>query len=103
QKSELDRDVAAGRMTPEEREQRIAELTRRVVEEGLTTKEGQAPSGRAREGLALPRRRLAIALAVMIPLVAFPAYWLLGTPADLDPAMRAPVAKEQSGHGDITP
>jgi len=104
QKRELDQDVAAGRMTPEEREQRIAELSRRVVEEGLTAKSGEAVQGSTATATVVSRRRLAIAFAVLIPLVAFPAYWLIGTPASLDPAVRAPAAQgAKGGHCDITP
>jgi len=97
QKRELDREVAAGRMTADERELRVGELTRRVVEEGLTA---AAPA--ASEALVAPRRSLAVVVAVVVPVLAFGGYWLVGTPAALDPSARALVTKG-SGHGDITP
>ena len=97
QRNELDEEVAAGRMTEAEREARIAELTRRVHDEGLT--ESAAPAADAQ-----PRRRLwlAAALAVLVPAIALPVYFIVGTPAALDPAARAPVAAN-SPHGDFTP
>jgi cytochrome c-type biogenesis protein CcmH len=96
QKRELDREVAAGRMTADERELRVAELSRRVVEEGLTEPQAAAAAGPSQ------RRGLAIALCVLIPVVAFAGYLVIGTPAALDPSTRAIVAKS-AGHGDITP
>jgi len=96
QKHELDREVAAGRMTREERELRVAELSRRVVEEGLTGPQTAAAAGPGQ------RRGLALLLCALIPLVAFAGYFVIGTPAALDPSNRALVAKG-AGHGDITP
>lgn len=95
QKRELDREVAAGRMTAEERELRVAELSRRVVEEGLTEPQAAAAAGPTQ------RRGLAIALCVLIPIVAFAGYFVIGTPAALDASNRALVTKG-AGHGDIT-
>jgi len=96
QKRELDREVAAGRMTAEERELRVAELSRRVVEEGLTEPQAAAATGPSQ------RRGLAIVLCVLIPVVAFAGYFVIGTPAALDSSNRALVTKA-AGHGDITP
>ena len=96
QKHELDREVDAGRMSADEREARIAELGRRVVEEGLA--DGRRTSVAARSGA---RRGLAIAIAIAIPAIALPLYWLIGTPGALDPAMHA--AAPANGHDNITP
>ncbi len=97
QRNELDEEVAAGRMSMAERETRIAELTRRVHDEGLT-----APATPA--AAAHPKRRLwlAIAMTILIPAIAVPVYFLVGTPAALDPVARAPSAAPSS-HGDFTP
>ncbi|MBK9607817.1 MAG: c-type cytochrome biogenesis protein CcmI [Betaproteobacteria bacterium] len=97
QRNELDEEVAAGRMTEAEREARIAELTRRVHDEGLTDLVVPAAD-------AQPRRRpwLAAAVAVLVPAIALPVYFMVGTPAALDPAARAPAAAN-SPHGDFTP
>src|SRR5450759_4674169 len=97
QRNELDEEVAAGRMSTAERETRIAELTRRVHDEGLT-----APATPA--AAAHPKRRLwlAIAMTILIPAIAVPVYFLVGTPAALDPVARAPSAAPSS-HGDFTP
>ncbi|MBP8295912.1 MAG: c-type cytochrome biogenesis protein CcmI [Burkholderiales bacterium] len=97
QRNELDEEVAAGRLTEAEREARIAELTRRVHDEGLTDIVAPAAD-------APPRRRpwLAAAMAVLVPAIALPVYFIIGTPAALDPAARAP-AGANSPHGDFTP
>ncbi|MBK7472503.1 MAG: c-type cytochrome biogenesis protein CcmI [Betaproteobacteria bacterium] len=97
QRNELDEEVAAGRLTEAEREARIAELTRRVHDEGLTELVVPAADGQ-------PRRRpwLAAAVAVLVPAIALPVYFIIGTPAALDPAARAP-GGANSPHGDFTP
>ena len=85
QRRELDDEIAAGRLTDQEREARVAELVRRVHDEGLSL--AAAPSS-----VASPRRRLclAVALAVLVPALALPLYFLVGTPAALDPSARKP-------------
>jgi len=95
QRRELDREVAAGRMSDAEREQRITELSRRVVEEGLT-----AP---AENVASRPVRRswLGAGVALLVPLIALPVYLLVGNPEALDPAARAPAAAAK-GHVDFT-
>ena len=95
QRRELDLEVAAGRMTTEERESRIAELSRRVIDEGLAAAPAPATAQPA------SRRGLAIAVAVAIPLIALPMYLLIGTPAALDPQARAS-STMPAGH-DMTP
>jgi cytochrome c-type biogenesis protein CcmH len=94
QRRELDREVAAGRMTDAERDSRIAELSRRVIDEGLTA------STTERKAQPVPRRGLAIAIAVAVPLLALPMYLIVGTPAALDPAQREAVATA-SPHGEV--
>ena len=100
QKRELDAEVAAGRMTPEERETRVVELTRRVHDEGLTS--AVAAVAPAAASAVTPRRRtwLAVAIAVLVPVIAIPTYLLIGNPMALDPAMRASAAP--GGHGEMT-
>ncbi|MEO8135896.1 MAG: c-type cytochrome biogenesis protein CcmI, partial [Betaproteobacteria bacterium] len=95
QRAELDAEVAAGRMTDAEREGRVAELARRVHDEGL------AVAGAA-GAAALPRRLLWLAavVALLVPAIAIPVYLKVGTPAALDPAVRMAAA---SPHGEFTP
>lgn len=100
QRNELDDEVAAGRMSPTEREVRIAELTRRVHDEGLTVSATPTTPVAA----AHPTRSLwlAVAVTILIPAIAVPVYFAVGTPAALDPAARAASAAPSS-HGDFTP
>jgi cytochrome c-type biogenesis protein CcmH len=100
QRNELDDEVAAGRMGTAEREARIAELTRRVHDEGLTAPAAPATPAAA----AHPTRNLwlAVAMTILIPAIALPVYLIVGTPAALDPAARAASAVT-SPHGDFTP
>lgn len=95
QRAELDAEVAAGRMTEGEREARVMELARRVHEEGLAT---AAPASAA----PTVRRRplLAVVIALLVPAIAIPVYFKVGTPAALDPAARLASA---SPHGEFTP
>jgi cytochrome c-type biogenesis protein CcmH len=97
QRNELDDEVAAGRMSAAEREARTAELTRRVHDEGLTVSPTTAPA-------AHPTKRLWLAalVSILIPVIAAPLYFLVGTPEALDPAARAPGAAA-SPHGEFTP
>jgi cytochrome c-type biogenesis protein CcmH len=97
QKRELDREVEAGRMSDAERAARIADLSRRVIDEGLTAPPRATPVERG----PVSRRALAIAVALAIPAIALPLYWVIGTPAALDPAVRAP-ATAAAPH-DMTP
>ena len=99
QRNELDDEVAAGRMSEAERETRVAELTRRVHDEGLTASAAPGPASAAH-----PKRRLwlAGALVILVPAIALPVYFLVGTPAALDPAVRAAAASD-SPHGEFTP
>ncbi|MEO7761293.1 MAG: c-type cytochrome biogenesis protein CcmI [Casimicrobiaceae bacterium] len=99
QKRELDREVDEERITAAEREQRIAELSRRVIEEDLANgKEAVVRAPRSRRGLA-------IGLAVLIPLIAVPLYLTVGTPAALDPVARAAseAAANADAHANISP
>ena len=94
QRRELDSEVAADRMTPDERDARVDELTRRVHEEGLL-----APTAAP---IANPRRRawLAASVALMVPLIAIPIYLVIGNPTALDPANR--VASAGTGGADMS-
>ena len=100
QKRELDQEVEAGRITAEQREARLADLTRRVHDEGLVDSHAATPS---RSNAAKPRRRiwLALVVALLVPVVAIPMYLLIGNPTALDPAMRM-AATGPSGHGEMT-
>ena len=66
QRRELDAEVEAGRMTPEERETRLLELTRRVHDEGLSSASA-VPAGPA---LRTRRVWLAAIIALLVPVVA---------------------------------
>ena len=114
QKRELDAEVAAGRISIEERETRIVELTRRVHEEGLAMSSAtEAPHARSGSSITAisttganrrtPRRRawLAAAIALIVPAVAIPIYLVIGNPMALDPAMRT-AAAPGGGHGDMS-
>lgn len=94
QRRELDSEVAADRMTLDERDARVDELTRRVQDEGLLSPT-VAP-------IANPRRRvwLAASVALMVPLIAIPIYMVIGNPTALDPANR--VASAGTGGADMS-
>lgn len=103
QKRELDNEVAAGRMTFEEREMRLVELTRRVHEEGLAAP--QAATAAHDPDAAAPLRRrlwLAALVTLLVPAIAIPVYLLVGNPTALDPAMLTANSADGS-HGEMTP
>jgi cytochrome c-type biogenesis protein CcmH len=100
QRNELDAEVAAGRISEVERAARIADLTRRVHDEGLTAP--ATPGTRAAAANPKMRLWLAAAVTILVPVIAIPVYLQVGTPAALDPAARAPAAAN-SPHGDFSP
>ena len=82
QVAELERDLAAGTLLPQQYQQAREDLERRALEDGRDA----APAA-----VSLPARGTALALALAIPLAAAALYWQLGTPAGL-----APVAPTRS-------
>ena len=82
QVAELERDLAAGTLLPQQYQQAREDLERRALEDGRDA----APAAVSR-----PARGTALALALAIPLAAAALYWQLGTPAGL-----APVAPTRS-------
>jgi cytochrome c-type biogenesis protein CcmH len=90
QMAELDRENAAGRLTPEAYEKSHQEIERRVLED---------TSGEARlteEGHRRPL--LALALGGVVPAAVFALYLILGTPAVLTGAKPAPAGGAEGGH-----
>jgi cytochrome c-type biogenesis protein CcmH len=90
QMAELDRENAAGRLTPEAYEKSHQEIERRVLED---------TSGEARlteEGHRRPL--LALALGGAVPAAVFALYLILGTPAVLIGAKPAPAGGAEGGH-----
>ena len=83
---EAERDLAEGRLAPERAEEARDDIRRRWLEE--------APAA-ATAAAALPARRTAIALALLIPLASVLTYRALGDPQALAPA--APVAAARPG------
>lgn len=84
---EAERDLAADLITRERFEQLRAETQRRVLEE--------VPAVAAAAQAARPSRRLALALAVLLPLASVATYWSLGRPDATDVAA---VAANPSEH-----
>lgn len=82
QLKEAERDLAADVITPERFEQLKAEIQRRVLEDT------QAAAGTATS--ATPARKLAVALALVIPLASVGTYLALGTPDAVAPTVAAP-------------
>jgi cytochrome c-type biogenesis protein CcmH len=91
QRRELDADVAAGTLPAQARDEALAELHARAVED---VQGHDAP-------VAAPRRPWAVAIAtgVLVPALAFGLYAWLGQPRAADPAllamMKAPVSDAQ--------
>lgn len=77
QRSELEADLAAGRIDAMAHAQGMAELAQRLVAEEATV---VPPLARQ------PRRAWAVALVLLMPLLAGGLYLKLGNPAALDPA-----------------
>lgn len=87
QMAELDRDLAAGTLTPEDHAQARAELQRRLLDDVSAT---DTPAA-AVAGM----KRTSLLLVLVLPLAAAGLYTWLGTPAALDPMMtRAPEQKD---------
>lgn len=86
QLAELEREKAEGSLADADFEQAWRELQRRLLEE-------VEPGSAAAPAAGRPQRRLAIVLAILLPLASLAGYGLLGNPQALDPASR--VAKPQ--------
>lgn len=79
QRSELDADLAAGRLDATAHAQGLAELAQRLATEAVPDT-ASAPREQA------PRRAWALAVAMLVPLLAGGLYLKLGNPAALNPA-----------------
>ncbi|MBK9393458.1 MAG: c-type cytochrome biogenesis protein CcmI [Uliginosibacterium sp.] len=79
QRSELDADLAAGRLDATAHAQGLAELAQRLAAEGATETVATPP-------VQSPRRAWALAVAILLPLLAGGLYLKLGNPAALNPA-----------------
>lgn len=87
QLKEAERDLAADLITPERFEQLKAEIQRRVLED---TQGAAAPAA-----TAAPSRKLALALALVIPLASVGTYLTLGAPDAVSPTVAAPANGDQ--------
>jgi cytochrome c-type biogenesis protein CcmH len=76
QRRELEADLAAGKIAPEEHERARKELEMRVLEDVGAAAASAAPAGRSVRGLAL-------AAGAAIPLVAVALYFIVGNPGTL--------------------
>ena len=79
QLAELDRELAEGSLSEADHVQAKAELQRRLLEEV----EGDTPLSNAQA--AAPSRKLAIALALLLPILGLLGYGVLGNVRALDP------------------
>lgn len=90
QKREIEEDFTRGALTASERDQALAELSRRLLDEV------PAEAGAAQAASVEPPRpwALAVALGILIPLVAAATYAALGTPRALEAGALAAQAPE---------
>jgi len=87
QLSELEREKTEGTLADADFDQARRELQRRLLEEVAPEAE---EAGKATYG---PSRKMAIALLLLLPVLAFAAYGILGNPKALDPAQTAAAPK----------
>lgn len=92
QVAELEREMAQGRLDQAGFDLSHEELTQRLLEDA------PAPQPTVRATWARPKLLMA-ALALVIPLLAFSLYFVVGTPIALDPQLAA----QASGEEQITP
>jgi len=89
QLAELDADVARGTLSPERHAEARAEIEQRLAED-LASREATRVA-ESRVG-----RRLALALAALLPAAAIGIYLGLGNPAALDPAKRLGMSEQEA-------
>ncbi|MET0336032.1 MAG: c-type cytochrome biogenesis protein CcmI [Rhizobacter sp.] len=77
QMAELDRDLAAGTLSPDDHAQARTELQRRLIDDTSGTEAPAAP--------AIGTRMTSLALILIVPLATAGLYTWLGSPAALDP------------------
>lgn len=70
--AELDRDLQNGLLTPELHAENVRELEARALEEVAHASDGAAASA--------GHKRLALAMAILLPLLAVGVYWQVGSP-----------------------
>ena len=87
QLSELEREKTEGTLADADFDQARRELQRRLLEEVAPEAE---EAGKATYG---PSRKMAIVLLLLLPVLAFAAYGILGNPKALDPAQTAAAPK----------
>jgi len=86
-KRQVDADLAAGAITPEERDAALAEITRRFGEELADTRDPPPQLGERSRWIA------AMALVACLPVVAGVLYMLLGNPAAINAAPASATAQ----------
>jgi cytochrome c-type biogenesis protein CcmH len=89
QLAELDADVARGTLSPERHAEARAEIEQRLAEDLASREATRVVESRA-------GRRLAMALAVLLPAAAIGIYLGLGNPAALDPAKRLGMSEQEA-------
>lgn len=91
---EAERDLAADLITPDRFEQLRSEIQRRVLED---TQAAAAPGGALQ-----PARRMALALALVIPAASIATYLALGEPEATAPFVPPPAAMAEGARHEIT-
>lgn len=89
QLAELDADVARGTLSPERHAEARAEIEQRLAEDLASREATRVAESRA-------GRRLALALAALLPAAAIGIYLGLGNPAALDPAKRLGMSEQEA-------
>lgn len=98
QLAELDADLAAGTLAPDQHQQARREIERRLLEEVSQAAPDAAAGRHKAKGKERPRggRRTAVVVAVAVPALAVSLYLVLGSPEGLDPKAVASGAQEQA-------
>lgn len=89
QMAELDADVARGTLSRERHAEARAEIEQRLVEDLASREATRVAEGRA-------GRRVAVALALLLPAAAIGIYVGLGNPDALDPAKRLGMSEQEA-------
>ena len=89
QLAELDADVVRGTLSRERHAEARAEIEQRLAEDLASRQATQVAEGRA-------GRRLALALALLLPAAAIGIYLALGNPVALDPAKRLGMSEQEA-------
>jgi cytochrome c-type biogenesis protein CcmH len=93
QRANIDAELAAGTLTPEQHQQALAELQTRVVEEV-----GELPDDRAPGSATTHSTALVVAVALLIPAGALSLYGLLGQPDALRGVQAQVEGNQENAH-----